>query len=189
LTIGHFSILEKLITYSTYVLKAMIFSIVKKKAQKWSFLSALLICMLLPSCNDPVDELPAGISIKILSIDLPKREVSLVATQPSGGIKGQWSVISVNQHAGVFSNVQDPLTNFIGDVFEQYKLRWTLTNGKQEVFSEVDVMIGKGFSIAELSDGGVLIGEFRGQGITDPQLEAAGVSGHLQILMVICTNG
>lgn len=118
----------------------------------------LLFCLAaLGSRKEHFADLPTSVSIKILSIDLGTRSVSFVATQPTGGIRGEWSVASQNQTPGVFSDNTDPLANFVGDVFEHYVVRWTLSNGETEKHQEVDFTIGEGHSIYELSHAGVAL--------------------------------
>jgi len=125
------------------------------------FISPILFAFLLiiTSCDEDIEDLPTSVTIKILSIDLPSRTVSLVSTQPTSGIKGEWSIVSQNQIAGTFSDISDPLANFVGDVFESYTIRWTLSNGKDEMFSEQEFIIGDGYTIKELLDAAVSLCE------------------------------
>ncbi|HEY5751165.1 MAG TPA: FISUMP domain-containing protein [Chryseolinea sp.] len=120
----------------------------------------LLISVVISSCqNDETAELPENASVKVLSIDLPTRTVSLIATQPTEGIEGTWSVVSQNQDLGSFSSLSDPLGNFTGSAVEHYVLRWTLSNGPSQISSDVEFTIAEGHSIAELSNANVSLKE------------------------------
>ncbi|AYB30147.1 FISUMP domain-containing protein [Chryseolinea soli] len=113
----------------------------------------LLLFVVFSSCeNHETAELPENASVKVLSIDLPTKTVSLIATQPTDGIEGTWSVVSQNQDPGSFSSLSDPLANFTGNVAEHYVLRWTLSNGPSEISADVEFTIGEGFAIYELVD-------------------------------------
>lgn len=116
----------------------------------------LLLFVVFSSCeNHETAELPENASVKVLSIDLPTKTVSLIATQPTDGIEGTWSVVSQNQDPGSFSSLSDPLANFTGSAVEHYVLRWTLTNGPSQISSDVEFTIAEGHTIAELSNANV----------------------------------
>ena len=98
--------------------------------------------------------LPEHVAIQILNYGIDDSSALILGTEPGDGLAGRWSMMS-NPNSGSFIDTRSALTTFRGGLFENYLLRWTISNGVEEVFAEEMVNIGKNFTLAQLLNAGV----------------------------------
>ena len=141
----------------------------------------LLLFIILCSCKEQelIPSLPDSVTVEISNISLDTKTVELVGTQPTNGIIGLWTIQNENKIEGSFSDESNPLTTFTGGYFDDYVIRWTLTNGAESKFAEKIILISSGASLFELVDKGIPVGELKLDGVQDAELEESGVIGYM----------
>jgi len=66
--------------------------------------------------------------------------VRMNAAELTEGLTGHWDVIE-STHLYALSDIKDPKCLFKGELLGYYKVRWTVSNGKDEKYEDVDINI------------------------------------------------
>ncbi len=135
----------------------------------------LLVILLLSNCNkdDENIPLPDTVSIQILNYDIDDSSVLIKGSEVSNGLEGKW--ILIDGDFGSFTDINESLTTFKGALFEDYKIKWSITNGTEEISTEKSFNIGGNFNLIQLVNQGVEIAELLNE-FTIQQLTNAGVT-------------
>ncbi|MEM8507637.1 MAG: hypothetical protein AAF717_07400 [Bacteroidota bacterium] len=143
-------------------------------------LSLLFITILsVYSCSkdDDPTPLPENVTITILNYDIDDSSVLLRATEPNNDLTGFWSLESTTN--GNFVDSTDPITTFSANLFEGHRVRWTLSNGVDSVYEEVDINISENFTLIQLLNEGVeidvLLNEYTIQELLDANVSIEGL--------------
>lgn len=109
------------------------------------FLTTLILSLLvITSCEDDevLTEIPNEIILGKNEYELYTNYFNLPGIELSEGLTGYWKVLE-NTDTYTLSDSSNPNCQFNGELLGQYKLRWTVTNGKDEMHSDVTIkMIG-----------------------------------------------
>jgi hypothetical protein len=140
-----------------------------KKILLFQIITMLLICC---CCNkdDGPTPLPEDVSITILNYDIDDSSVLLRATEPNNDLTGFWSLESGT--TGNFIDSTDPTTTFTANLFENHKIRWTLSNGVDSIYKELSINISDNFTLVQLLNEGVEIDELLNEYTIQELLEA-----------------
>lgn len=126
--------------------------------------------------EEELPRLPENVTIQIISKSVSTKSVVLNATQANSGLKGLWTIEDGDNSKASFSNVSDPLATFIGDIFDIYTIRWTISNGKESRYAEIEFKIADGFTIKEMLNAGITVEQLLQQGVAVIDLLSAGTS-------------
>ncbi|MFY0652506.1 MAG: DUF1566 domain-containing protein [Cyclobacteriaceae bacterium] len=156
-------------------------------------LSFLLTIFLSGCSKDEIIPLPEHVTIQTLDYDIDNSSVLILGTEPQSGLNGTWSIEN-NVNDGTFLDTISPLTTFKGSLIQDYVLRWTISNGTNEIYAEQSINIAmhftlkqlinaevdikillEKFSIQELLISGLTVRNLLDAGITIQQLILAGV--------------
>ena len=139
-----------------------------KKILLLQIVTFLLIC----SCSkdDDPTPLPEDVSITILNYDIDDSSVLLRATEPNSDLTGFWSLESGTTDN--FLDSTDPITTFTANLFENHKIRWTLSNGVDSIYEELSINISDNFTLVQLLNEGVKIDELLNEYTIQELLEA-----------------
>lgn len=102
------------------------------------------------SCSEDETPLPQELEIEILNVDLAEGKIELRGTPLIQGQTGEWEISSNNQVAGVFSNKSSFKTFLKGNIYEEYQIKWTISNSNSEISYHIIHRMSAGYSLAEL---------------------------------------
>lgn len=104
---------------------------------------SVLSLIFISSCNKEENNftpIPANILVGDTAYDVYDTTFVLTAKNLADGLTGYWEVLH-NTHSYELSDIEDPKCLFRGELLGHYKLRWTVTNGKDEKYEDIDISI------------------------------------------------
>jgi hypothetical protein len=102
------------------------------------------------SCIEDEIPLPQVVEIEVLNTDLVEGKIELRGTPLLQGQTGEWEILSNNQVAGVFSDKSSFITFLKGNIYEEYEIKWTISNNNSESNYNIIHRMSAGYSLAEL---------------------------------------
>lgn len=112
------------------------------KQLNFIFLTAISL-LIFSSCNKDEDTLapiPEVIYTGELEYELYDTSLILSGTELNQGLTGYWDIIEKTDSC-TLSDVENPNCLFTGNLAGEYLLRWTVTNGSEEKFSDISIKI------------------------------------------------
>ncbi|MDT7831080.1 hypothetical protein RQM59_01745 [Flavobacteriaceae bacterium S356] len=110
----------------------------------------LTFSLVFSACSENELPLPQTVEIEVLNVNLNDGEIELQGTPLLVGQTGKWEILSNNQVVGIFSDESSSRTFLKGNIYEEYEIKWTVSNNNSESHHSIIKRMSEDYSLEEL---------------------------------------